>query len=239
MEGTPSKKRKLDYGPPPTLISYIDLEDAQSTDTESDDDQPPVLYPEVDLWDGDFDLSADPDREYVQKSSRLIVKELQTLALSPQKPLNSSEDASGEQAIMRSVEALSLGDGVAESVNESSGPSEVVPKGEEENSQESESALKTVESEPGSSAGITSQPSDNSQASGSDPSSSVELPVLTSDDQQEIQNCIYQLHYLPFTCELTKAELGRTFSSTVEHLEKIFKKYNMPFNRNLLKGNNS
>lgn len=59
---------------------------------------------------------------------------------------------------------------------------------------------------------------------------------FSPEDQAVIQECINDLHYLPFTFGLSKTDLSSAFSKTVDKMSQVFKKNNVPVTRNMVKG---
>jgi len=66
--------------------------------------------------------------------------------------------------------------------------------------------------------------------------SAANAAAFSAEDQTAIQECINELHYLPFTFELSKADLASAFNKTVERMSLIFQKNNVEVTRNMVKG---
>ncbi|XP_035714372.1 uncharacterized protein LOC110858041 isoform X3 [Folsomia candida] len=58
---------------------------------------------------------------------------------------------------------------------------------------------------------------------------------FSPEDQAIIQDCIHELHYLPFTFGLSKTDLSSAFSRTVARMSDVFKKNNVPVTRHMVK----
>jgi hypothetical protein len=64
----------------------------------------------------------------------------------------------------------------------------------------------------------------------------VNASAFSPEDQTAIQECINELHYLPFTFELSKSDLASAFNRTVERMSRIFQKNNVHVSRSPAKG---
>ncbi|CAG7732967.1 unnamed protein product [Allacma fusca] len=227
FEGPPAKRRRPNGLSLPPILSpneYLDYGVVtEDDDSESElDCEAPMLYPEVDLWNGQFDPSADPDAPIVDHvESNLLAEGFETLVI------ESSDTQSKENIADTTVLGQSSS---TDGVNDKNNSTEVTQSSAEATATVTEGVQgPQTANEASASSDINGTPVNCIAGAGY-----MELNALTVEDQQEIQNCINQLHYLPFTCELTKVELERSFDNTVEHLEQIFKKYNTVFNRQLL-----
>lgn len=59
---------------------------------------------------------------------------------------------------------------------------------------------------------------------------------FTAEDEAKILGFIKQIHYLPFTCELTKEELAKTFNDAVIRLQAIYHEHQVPIHRRAFQG---